>query len=114
MSEYGNAALELIESMRALRERRRLQMAKERMLDGQLAQERKHLRRVGKTGRLVRQISTAAVMNAVDSEGRDVLSAAGEEYWKDQDRREFGIQDGGGIKSMRNRHGRVAYRKVYG
>jgi len=113
-SEYTNAALDLIETMRALRARRRLALAKERVKDGILAQQRNELRRFGKSGRIKRQISVMAVMNAVDSEGREVLSRAGEGYWKDQDRREFGIIEGpDSVAAMRNRHGRVSFRKVY-
>lgn len=61
-----------------------------------------------------RQISVVAVMNAVDTEGREVLGKGAEGYWKDQDRRYFGIQDGAkSVKVMRNRLGRVSWRKVY-
>ena len=107
-------AEEMQEHLRRAVERRRLRLAEERVQDGILAQQRGELRRIGKTGRLTRQISTMAVMNAVDSEGREVLSKAGEGYWKDQDRREFGIQDRTNPRVMRNRLGKVSWRKVYG
>ena len=87
--------------------------------DRQLFAERRRTGacRLGKkgSGRLVRQISTAAVMNAVNTEGREVLTAAADGYWKDQDRRYFGVinSPAGGVRVMRNRHGRVSFRKVY-
>ena len=93
---------------------RQVTLASERVLDGKLAAKRGELRRFGESGRLNRQISITAVMNAVDTEGRDVLTKSAEGYWKDQDRREFGIQDGSkSVKTMRNRLGRVSWRKVY-
>lgn len=115
MGEYRKAALELVEHLRQVRARRRLYLAAERVKDGILASQRGELHPIGKTGRLKRQISVMAVMNAVDSEGREVLSKAGEGYWKDQDRREFGIVEGANsARVMKNRHGRVSFRKVYG
>ncbi|MFA5401276.1 MAG: hypothetical protein WC359_12585 [Dehalococcoidia bacterium] len=113
MSGYSREALGLAVDMGAVLERRRLELAAARVLDGKLAMQRKDFRRIGKTGRLKRQLSTVAVMNAVDGCGRDVMKD--EEYWKDQDRREFGIQDGARtVKAMRNRLGKVTYRKVWG
>lgn len=112
MSGYNREALGLAVDMHAVVERRRLQLAAARVLDGKLAMERKDFRRIGKTGRLTRQLSTVAVMNAVDGCGREVMKD--EEYWKDQDRREFGIQDGTrSVKAMRNRLGKVSFRKIY-
>jgi len=84
--------------------------------DRELFQRRGGVARLGGgSGRMKRQISTVAVMNAVNTEGRDVLSAAAEGYWKDQDRRYFGVIEtpAGGVRVMRNRHGRVSWRKVY-
>ena len=83
-------------------------MFRERQLKG--------IGRFGKTGRLVRQISTEAVMNAVNTEGREVLTREAEGYWRDQDRRYFGVIEtpAGGVRVMRNRLGRVSWRKVYG
>jgi hypothetical protein len=55
-------------------------------------------------------------MNAVNGEGQAVLSKDAEGYWKDQDRREFGINVDA-VRSprvMRNRFGKVTYRKVWG
>jgi len=96
------------------RERMRRILPQVKILDGIRAQSRNSLK-IGKTGRLKRSISIAAVMNAVDAEGREVLTKAGEGYWKDQDRRYFGITEGtASITAMRNRLGRVTYRKVYG
>lgn len=43
--------------------------------------------KVSKNGRLLRSVSLAAVMNAVNTEGPEVLSAAGESYWKDMEKR---------------------------
>jgi len=106
--------LELDAIYQQTREERRKTLAAARELDGGLAAKRGELRRFGESGRLTRQISTVAVMNAVDTEGREVLTTAAEGYWKDQDRREFGISEGSrSVKVMKNRHGRVSFRKVY-
>lgn len=86
-----------------------------RRMDMELAARRGGLQTFGKSGRVTRQLSMTAVMNAVDNEGRGVLSADAEGYWEDQDRREFGI-NGKIVRSarvMRNRFGRVSFRKVY-
>jgi len=64
-------------------------------------------------GRMIREVSIHAVMNAVNSEGPEVLSRAGEEYWKDQDRHYFGIGAGSSANGMRNRWGKVSFKKVY-
>ena len=82
------------------------------------ARARPEYGRIGKSGRLVMQIDTVAAMNAVDAEGPDVLTAAGDEYWRDMRRRHPWIDtmpDRGAVsvRAMRNRHGRVAWRKVY-
>lgn len=103
--------------LRYLRERlghkrRRLEEARER--DAVLAMKRKDFGRIGRSGVMTRQLSVAAVMNAVDSEGREVLTKDADGYWKDQDRREFGILEGPvSVKAMRNRLGKVSWRKVY-
>ncbi|MDD8011869.1 MAG: hypothetical protein PHX05_00125 [Acidobacteriota bacterium] len=105
----------LKELRRRIWEKKQEGLRRERERDGRLAMGRGDLARIGKTGRLRRQISTLAVMNAVDTEGREVLSKAGENYWKDQDRREFGINEDAvrSTRALRNRHGRVSFRKVY-
>lgn len=110
--QYEDASTALQEYYEERLKHRRIRLEAARERDGELAQKRKELSKVGK-GRQVRQLSVAAVMNAVDTEGREVLTAAGEEYWKDQDRREFGIIDGAGLTGLRNRWGRVKERKVY-
>lgn len=73
-------------------------------------------RLVGSTGRLVRQVGVTAFMNAVQTEGPEVATAAGEGYWRDMDRRYPWIAaervfPGGG---MLTRWGRVKERTVYG
>lgn len=71
--------------------------------------------RFGRSGRLVRRRHLAAVMNAVNTEGREVLSAEADAYWKDQDRR-YGLPrepDTAGVTVLRNRFGRVTERTVY-
>ncbi len=93
-------------------ERRRLQLAAARVFDRELARKRGGQARISKNGRVKRQVSLCAVMNAVNSCGRDVLND--DEYWKDQDRREFGVIEGlSSVGVMRNRFGRVTWRKVY-
>lgn len=69
----------------------------------------------GGSGMLRRRVSMAATMNAVDSEGREVLSPAAEGYWKDQERRYFNSMEGavGNVAVGRNRWGRVSWRKIY-
>jgi hypothetical protein len=59
-----------------------------------------------------------ALMNAVNTEGREVLSDAGKGYWEDQKRLYPWIdaqRSGGPIPAgrSRNRFGRVIYRKIY-
>ena len=75
--------------------------------------------KVGQRGRLVRSVDVRAVMNAVNQEGREVLSEAGEGYWRDMDRLHPHIRrapsDGvSSVRGMRNRFGRVKERIVYG
>jgi hypothetical protein len=74
--------------------------------------------RMGPSGRVVRRVSLKAVMNAVNTEGREVLSADAEGYWKDQDRRYgFGVAGERRVMSVRvprNRFGRARERIVYG
>jgi len=112
---YTREALGLAINMQQVQERRRLKLAAAQVFDHGLAMQRGNLQRFGRSGRLNRQISVTAVMNAVDTEGREVLTPAAEGYWKDQDRRYFGIQDGTrNVTVMKNRLGRVTYRKVYG
>lgn len=116
MSGFTAEALELSNAYQQAQERQRFRLAAVEMHDRMLAMKRGELRRFGKSGRMNRQISVVAVMNAVNSEGREVLKADAEGYWKDQDRRYFGI-DEGAVRSprvMRNRLGRVSFRKVYG
>lgn len=109
---HTNEALDLHRAYQQVQERNRLRLAAARVFDGALAAKRGELKRFGRSGRLQRQISTVAVMNAVNTEGREVMKD--EQYWKDQDRREFGIQDGArSVKAMRNRLGKVSFRKIY-
>lgn len=113
MSRSVDRIMECGIDMREIMGRRREKLAAARERDEMLAGERKNWQRFGKSGRMKRQISVAAVMNAVDTEGREVLNA--EEYWKDQDRRYFGIDESAprSVRAMRNRLGRVSFRKVY-
>ena len=101
--------------MRATMARKRAALESARKADERLAARRGELRPVGDSGRLTRQLSVEAVMNAVDHEGPEVLRRAGEGYWKDQDRLYFGINPMrvSNPHSMRNRFGRVTWRKVY-
>lgn len=75
--------------------------------------------RVGKTGRLRQQISTTAYFNAVNQEGPEIATAAGDQYWRDQERLYPWIGDGSGPGSqvsangMANRLGRVKEKTVY-
>jgi len=84
--------------------------------DLQLAREGADGQRLGRTGRLMRRRSLKAVMNAVNLEGRAVLSAEADGYWRDQDRR-YGFGEPGarepGLYVLRNRLGRVRERLVY-
>jgi len=115
MSGYTREALELATTMNQVQERQRLRLAAAEVFDRGLASKRGELRRFGKSGRLTRQISVTAVMNAVNTEGREVLTPAAKGYWDDQDRRYFGIVNAPkSVAVMRNRLGRVTYRKVYG
>ncbi len=95
-------------------EHRKFKIARE--IDTLRARQRETLGPIGKNeGRLVRSLSIAAVMNAVKAEGREVLKKDAAGYWKDMDRRYFGINEQA-VRSprvMRNRLGRVTFRKVY-
>ncbi|MFA7333530.1 MAG: hypothetical protein WC130_04460 [Kiritimatiellia bacterium] len=115
MSGYTREALGLAVNMRQVQERQRLKLAAAEVFDRGLAGGRGALLRFGKSGRMSRQISVVAVMNAVDTEGREVLKPEAAGYWKDQDRRYFGITEGArNVTAMKNRLGKVTYRKVYG
>lgn len=115
MESFSREALGLAGAFQQVQERRRLKLAAAEVFDRRLAGQRGDLSRFGKSGRMSRQVSVVAVMNAVDTEGRDVLKPEAEGYWKDQDRRYFGITDGArNVTTMKNRLGRVTYRKVYG
>ena len=90
-------------------------------LDMELGARRRKMgdMRVGKTGRLARQISTTAFFNAVNQEGPEVATAAGEQYFRDQERLHpwFGVGSGGGVQAsldgLRNRLGRVREKTIY-
>jgi hypothetical protein len=75
--------------------------------------------RVGKTGRLRQQISTTAFFNAVNQEGPELATAAGDQYWRDQERLHPWIGDGSVIgaqasaNGMACRLGRVREKTVY-
>ena len=115
MPGYTREALNLAGAFQHVQARQNLKLAAAEVFDRNLAGQRGDLRRFGKSGRMSRQISIVAVMNAVNTEGRDVLKPEAEGYWKDQDRRYFGITEGAAsVTAMRNRLGRVTYRKVYG
>jgi len=114
MNGYTREALDLAMNMNQVQERQRLRLAAAEVFDRRLARKRTELNRFGKSGRLNRQISVVAVMNAVNTEGRDVLKPEAAGYWKDQDRRYFGITEGtSNVTAMKNRLGKVTYRKVY-
>lgn len=81
------------------------------------ARRRKLDLRVGKTGRLVQQISSTAFFNAVNQEGPEVATAAGEGYFRDM-RRLYpwigdGAIEGSSANGMANRLGRVREKTVY-
>jgi hypothetical protein len=115
MSGYTREALELHGAFQQAMARQSLKLAAAEVFDRRLAANRRELRRFGKSGRMNRQISVVAVMNAVNTEGREVLKPEAEGYWKDQDRRYFGITEGTScVTAMKNRLGKVTYRKVYG
>jgi hypothetical protein len=85
----------------------------------ELARRRPEVARVGNTGRLRRQVPLDAVMNAVNSEGPEVLSKAADGYWADMDRRHpqiagAGTAVGQSLNGMRNRHGRVSVKILVG
>lgn len=85
-------------------------------VDQEVARQRPAGERVGKTGRRVRSVSLKAVMNAVDTEGREVLSQAGEGYWRDMERRYPWIGGGSDYRSRdgwRSRFGVATRRYVY-
>lgn len=74
--------------------------------------------RIGKTGRLDRRVHVDAVMNAVDSEGPEVLSRAADGYWRDQERLYpwISTRPAGPVQSangMRNRFGRVKLKMFF-
>jgi hypothetical protein len=75
--------------------------------------------RIGKTGRLRGQVSTTAFFNAVNQEGPEVATAAGNEYWRDQERLHPWIGDGRGggpvtsANGMVNRFGRVKEKLIF-
>jgi hypothetical protein len=74
-------------------------------------------RRIGETGRLVRQVPMIALMNAVRTEGKAVLKREGEAYWRDMARRHpeiGGAEAGVSLSGTRNRFGRVTARLVVG
>ena len=86
------------------------------------ARERERLGLTGRltgSGRLRMQVDPAAVFNAVNQEGPEVLSRAGEEsYWRDMRRRHpeiaVGQPDSGqSLNGMRNRHGRVSMKILF-
>lgn len=71
----------------------------------------------GESGRLGMQVDLKAVMNAVNSEGREVLTKSAKGYWEDQKRLYPWIDsmpNRGSSNGMRNRFGKVTWRKVYG
>ncbi|MFA5187300.1 MAG: hypothetical protein WC551_12550 [Patescibacteria group bacterium] len=104
----------MVELAKRANTRRNESLVEARKLDETLAQSR-NARIPGSSGMLKRQYSVTATMNAVDAEGRKVLSRDADNYWKDQDKMYFGIDERAqrSVKSMRNRHGRVSFRKIY-
>lgn len=98
----------------AERKRKLLPLALRR--DQELARKRMRAgggRLEGSSGRLTSQISLGALMNAVDTEGREVLSAAGDGYWRDQARRYELGGDCHPAPGRRNRFGRVTWSRSY-
>lgn len=92
--------------------------AAEARADQQRAALRGPMQRFGRSGRLTMQVPVSALMRAVNTEGREVLTPAAKGYWEDQQRLYPWIKtmpDGGfqPVSAMRNRFGRVAWRKVY-
>lgn len=62
------------------------------------------------------QVSLAALMNAVNTEGREVLSPAADGYWEDMKRMypwSNTMPDKAAPRGLRNRLGRVKERTVY-
>jgi hypothetical protein len=98
----------------------RQQLRQAQRLDQAVARERGAVNRFGKSGRLTRQVSLTAFMNAVNGEGREVgTSRDAEGYWKDMERLYPWIKTHHDISvpaagAMRNRHGRVSERRIYG
>lgn len=86
--------------------------------DLQRASMRKEAVRIPEAGgRLGWSADFTAVMNAVRTEGPEVLSEAGRGYWDDMKRRHPHIAQGAitiHCAGLRNRFGRVKERKVYG
>jgi hypothetical protein len=95
-----------------------LEGAKKR--DQWMARRRERLggfKKFGDSGRLHMQVDLKAVFNAVQSEGREVLTQSAKSYWEDQKRLYPWIDtmpNRGSSNGMRNRFGRVTWRKTYG
>ncbi len=94
--------------------------AKERVLmerDQRIAKMCRHEGKEGKRASMHRE----TFFNAVDIEGPDVVTEAGEGYWKDMYRKYpwltvggMGVDDGQNAAGTRNRFGRVSKRKRRG
>jgi hypothetical protein len=99
----------------------RTELEAAKRLDQEMGARRRKLGdlRVGRTGRLRQQISTTAFFNAVNQEGPELATSAGDAYWRDQERLYPWIGDGSGggvqasINGMANRLGRVKEKTVY-
>ena len=81
--------------------------------DAALAKARRHGRKEG----LQYSVDKRALMNAVRSEGREILTEQGADYWRDQERKYphlglsgRGVDSGQSPDGTRNRFGRVSYR----
>lgn len=96
-------------------QRQRLEAAKR--IDQSLARDLPGGARIGKSGRHTMRIHMDAVMNAVNTEGREVMGKDADGYWRDQARMYPWIDQAGigsrsdGIRPARsNRYGRIKER----
>jgi hypothetical protein len=92
---------------------------KQEMMDRVLAKDMAHAktRRHGRKEGLAYSVDKRALMNAVRSEGREILTEQGADYWKDQERKypHLNVSGRGGDSGQSpdgsaNRFGRVSRR----
>lgn len=94
----------------------REQLVQAMRADQMRAGRRGEFRTIQGGGRLHMQVSLAALMNAVDTEGRAVLSPDADGYWEDMKRLypwTNTMPDKQAPRALRNRLGRVKERTVY-